>query len=57
MIHDSIDDTKDYGIGTKKHNGVEWSVGIDCQSQTVTITLWDEFFESRSFEDLISEEE
>jgi hypothetical protein len=56
MIRDHIDDTKDYGIGTRKHSGVEWSIEIGCQSQTVTITLWDRFLESKSFEDLISKD-
>ena len=55
MTRDYIDGLEDYGIGARKHNGVEWSVGINCQNQTVTVTLWDRFLESKSFEDFISE--
>jgi hypothetical protein len=57
MIRDYIDGIIDYGIGTKKHSGVEWSVAINCQGQTVNVTLWDRFLESKSFEDFISEAE
>ena len=57
MTRDNIDGIVDYGIGTKKHSGVEWSVAINCQGQAVTVTLWDRFLESKSFEDFISEAE
>jgi hypothetical protein len=56
MIREHIYGTTDYGIGTDKHNGVEWAVEIDCRAQTVTVNLWDKLLECKSFEDFVSDD-